>query len=290
MGRASQSCGLACANPAILPRAAQQPTMRRVAVVSVLALSSSQAIAGAPFLTEDPVPVDYRHSEFYVFSTYDRTTDGSDSNFPVFEYSYGVLLDTQLTIGVPFARTAPDGGRTEWGLGDVVIAVKYRFVDETDTSPQIAVVPLAELPTGDSNKGLGNGKIWWRLPVCLQKSWGEWTTYGGGGYVINPADGEKNHAFGGWLLQKDLGEKWMLGGEVFARGKDTVGGRATTFLNFGGSFRFSPDFKLLFSAGHSVSGETHTTAYLGLWWGFGGDEDGRQSGTGSPRDRWWLSR
>ena len=47
MGRASQSCGLACANPAILPRAAQQPTMRRVAVVSVLALSSSQATAGA---------------------------------------------------------------------------------------------------------------------------------------------------------------------------------------------------------------------------------------------------
>jgi hypothetical protein len=241
-------------------------------------------------LTEDPVPVDYTRSESYFFSTYDGTAGGSDTNFPVLEYSYGVLPDTQLTIGVPFVRKAPDGGPIEWGLGDVVVGVKYRFVDETDRSPQVGVSPMAVLPTGNSNDGLGNGKTWWRLPVCLQRSWGEWTTYGSVGYVINPADGAKDHAFGGWLLQKDLDEKWMLGGEVFARGEDTVGGRATTFLNFGGSYRFSPDFKLLFSAGHSVSGETHTIAYVGLWWAFGGDEAGRQSGTGSPRNRLWLSK
>jgi hypothetical protein len=244
--------------------------MRTAAVVSVLALSSGQAIAGAPFLTEDPVPVDYTHSEFYAFATYDGTTDGSDINLPVFDYNYGPLPDIQLTIAVPFARAAPDRGPTEWGLGDVVIGVKYRFVDETDTSPQIAFAPMAVLPTGDANQGLGNGKAWWRLPVCLQKSWGEWTAFAAGGYAINPADGEKSHTFGGLLLQKELGEKWMLGGEVFARGKDTVDGRATTLLNFGGSYRFSPGFKLLFAAGHSVSGETHAIAYVGLWRALGG--------------------
>ena len=51
----------------------------------------------------------------------------------------------------------------------------------------------------------------------------------------------------------------------YVPGKDTVDGRATTFLNFGGSYSFSPGFKLLFSAGHSVSGETHAIAYVGLW-------------------------
>lgn len=264
--------------------------MNRVAVACVLALSWSRAFAGAPFLNEDPVPVDYSHSEFYVFSTYDGTTDGSDANFPAFEYSYGVLPDIQLTIGVLVARTASDDGPTEWGLGDTVIGLKYRFLEDTDTSLQIAVSPMVVLPTGDSNDGLGNGTAWWRLPISLQKSWGEWTTYGGGGYVINPADGEKSHAFGGWALQKDLGENWMLGGEVFARGKDTVGGRATTLVNFGGSFRFSQDFKLLFSAGHSIGGEVHATAYLGLWWGFGDDEDGRQSGPASPRDLGWFAQ
>ena len=63
---------------------------------------------------------------------------------------------------------------------------------------------------------------------------GDWTSYGGGGYVINHADGQKDYPFGGWLLQKDFGEKWTLGGEVFARGKDTVDGQATTIVNFGG--------------------------------------------------------
>ena len=88
--------------------------------------------------------------------------------------------------------------------------------------PQIGVFPMAELPTGNSDKGLGNGKTWWRLPIWIQKSWGDWTSYGGGGYVINHADGQKDYPFGGWLLQKDFGEKWTLGGEVFARGKDKI--------------------------------------------------------------------
>ena len=264
--------------------------MRRATVTCALVLSSSQAIAAAPFLTEDPAPVDYGQSEFYVFSTYNGATDSSETNLPAFEYGYGVLPDTQLLVGVPFVRSAPDGGTTEWGLGDAVIGVKYRFAHETGKAPQIAVFPMAVLPTGDSKEGLGNGKTWWRLPVCLQKSWREWTTYASAGYVMNPAKGQQDHAFGGWLLQKELHGQWVLGGEVFARGKDTVGGQATTLLNFGGSYGFSPDFKLLFSAGHSIGGETRTVAYLGLWWGLGGREDLRQSRTRLTWDRQSLSQ
>jgi len=114
------------------------------------------------------------------------------------------------------------------------IGVKYRFVQETGSSPQIGIFPMAELATGDSGKGLGNGRTWWRLPVWIQKGWGEWTTYGGAWYVVNRAAGQKNYPFAGWLLQKDIGEKWTLGGEVFAHGRDTVDGQATTLLNAGG--------------------------------------------------------
>ena len=206
------------------------------------------------------------------------------------EFNYGALPDTQLHIGIPYVRSTVSGGPDEQGLGDVEIGVKYRFIHETDDSPQVAVYPMAMLPTGDSKQGLGNGRTWWRLPVWLQKSWGNWTTYGGGGYVINTADGQKNYAFGGWLLQKDLDQKWMLGGEVFARGSDTDAGQHSTVLNFGGSYHFTPDFSLLFSAGHSVSGETHTIAYLGLWWGFGGDESQQLSRSTPPRNQWSFSQ
>jgi len=167
------------------------------AIASALLLVSSQAIGGPPFLTDDPVPVDYRHSELNVYSAYDDTRDGRDTSFPAMEFNYGGLRDVQLHIGVPFAQTAPDGGPNEQGFGDVEVGVKYRLVHESATSPQVAVYPMAVLPTGDAKKGLGNGRLAWRLPVWLQQSCGDWTSYGGGGYVINSATGQRNYAFGG---------------------------------------------------------------------------------------------
>jgi hypothetical protein len=242
-------------------------------VIAILLLRATIAFAGPPFLTDDPVPVDYRHTELNVFSTYDDTHGGSDASFPAMELNYGGLPDTQLHIGIPYVHSRPDGGPDEQGIGDLEVGVKYRFVQESGYSPQIAVYPMAVLPTGNSKEGIGNGKTYWRLPVWLQKSRGAWTTYGGGGYVLNPADGQKNYAFGGWLLQKDLGAALTLGGEVYARGADSVEGQAATVLNVGGSYRFTPDFSLLVSAGHSVAGESHTIAYLGLLWGFGSTID-----------------
>jgi hypothetical protein len=262
-----------------------------VPIASALILVSIPAMAGPPFLTDDPAPVDFKHSEFYLFSTYDKAPGGKATALPAFEYNYGALPGVQLHIGVPFVRSAPNGESSESGIGDVEVGVKYRFIEETDTTPQVGIFPMAELDTGDSAKGLGNGKTWWRLPVWIQKSWGEWTTYGGAGYVINRAEGQKNYPFAGWLLQKDVGEKWTFGGEVFARGKDAVDGQSTTLLNFGGYYKFTPDFNLLFSAGHSVSGESHTVAYLGLWWAFGGDErDEKKTSMAPGSDRWSLSQ
>jgi hypothetical protein len=264
--------------------------LKVLAAASALILGSRAALAGPPFLTDDPAPVDYRHAEFYVFSTYDKTIEADDSALPAFEFNYGVLPNTQLHLVVPFVHSVARDASSESGIGDVEIGVKYRFVQETESSPQVGIFPMAELPTGDSDKGLGNGKTWWRLPVWVQKSWGEWTTYGGIGYAINSAEGQSDYSFAGWLLQKDVGAQWTLGGEIFARGKDTVDGESTTIVNLGGFYKFKANFNLLFSAGHSVSGESHTVAYLGLWWSFGADENSEHTALDIGRNHWPLSQ
>jgi hypothetical protein len=43
------------------------------------------------------------------------------------------------------------------------------------------------------------------LPLWIQKSWGDWQTYGGGGYYIDQdyAVSDKNYWYAGWLLQKN---------------------------------------------------------------------------------------
>ncbi len=226
---------------------------------------ATRIVAGPPFLTDDPEPVDYRHWEAYLFALGDYS-GGYTIEGPAVEVNYGVLPDTQLHLIVPMTTVSGDGRPTATGLGDTEFGIKYRFVHETNSWPQIGVFPFAELPTGDASRGLGNGRTWFQLPLWLQKSFGPWTTYGGGGEVLNSAPGERNHPYGGWLIQRNFGKHLTLGGELFAQGKDTAADKGFAALNFGGSYKVNEHFNLLFSAGHNVAGDEHTLSYFALYW------------------------
>ena len=65
----------------------------------------------------------------------------------------------------------------------------------------------------------------------------------GGGYAINPAPEQRNYYFGGWLLQRDFGERLTLGGEIFAQGKSNEGIRSFAVFNLGGFFKITPNFQ-----------------------------------------------
>jgi len=224
------------------------------------------ALAGPPYLTDDPVPVDYQHWEAYLFATGDHTDNGYTIQGPAVEVNYGALPDTQLHLATSLTSVGNDGEATASGFGDMELGVKYRFLHETNGWPQIAIFPAVELPTGDAGRGLGDGRAWFKLPVWAQKSWGPWTTDVGGGAALNSAPGQRNYPYGGWLLQREVGEHFSLGGEIFAQGAATDGDQGYAALNFGGTFSVNEHFSLLFSAGHSIAGEEHTLWYFGLYW------------------------
>jgi Putative MetA-pathway of phenol degradation len=232
----------------------------------IIGLPGKFASAGPPFLTDDPVPVEYQHWEFYVFSTLDNTSDGTDVQAPAFELNYGVVPNVQAHLVFPFACSLPSDDSDTYGAGDMELGVKYRFVQETERMPQIGIFPMLEVPTGDEDRGLGNGKTWAKFPIWVQKSWGQWTTYGGGGYAVNGATGQRDYPFGGWLIQRDFGQLLTLGAELFAQGKSTDDGESSLLANFGGFYKFTEDFNLLFTVGHTIAGERHLIAYMGLYW------------------------
>jgi hypothetical protein len=244
-------------------------------LASIVLLTASRAVlAGPPFLTDDPEPIEYKHSEAYVFSTKQKTPDGKLYQLPAFEYNTSPAEDVHLHVMVPFVKLFPSEGPRQYGVGDIELGIKYRFVHESDTHPQIGIFPMLELPTGNFDKGLGNGRAWWTFPVWVQKSFGPWTTYGGGGRAFNSAPGMRDYNFGGWLLQRTISEKLILGGEVFAQGAATVGGNHSTVVNFGGYYNdidLCGGCNLLFRAGHSVAGESQSGAYLGLYWSWSTD-------------------
>ncbi len=235
-------------------------------VLSLVLLLVGTASPGPPFLTDDPEPVEFKRWEAYLFSTVDATPKQTDATGPGFEFNVGALPNLQVHLVIPLVFASPTDAPTAYGLGDIEFGMKYRFIQETDHLPMVGVFPMLEIPTGDSEHGLGNGRAWWRLPLWLQKSWGPWTTYGGGGYAINPAPNQRNYYFGGWLLQRDFGERLTLGGEIFAQGKSSDDTGSFAVFNLGGYFKITQDFQLLFSGGHTLAGGRHTIGYLGLYW------------------------
>ena len=226
------------------------------------------ALAGPPFLTDDPDPVDHRHNEIYVFSTMDFSDGQSATSGPAFEYNRGVWPDVQFHVVLPLSEYAAPGIENV-GLGDTEVGIKYRFVQEGQRRPMIGIFPMIELASGNASRGLGNGRTWYHLPIWLQKSSGSWTTYGGGGIDVNHAPGMQNSWFAGWLLQRQVTQRWTLGTEIWHQGAQSIGGRAYTLINTGGYYSFTPSFQLLFTGGHSIAGEQHTVGYLGLYWTWG---------------------
>lgn len=259
-------------------RLLHRPTMKRrkrglllfLLVLALCAACAAPAFAGPPFRTDDPQPVDFRHWEGYFFSTLDKTADGRATQFPALELNWGAAPNVQLHLIVPVAWSRPPGGPTGFGAGDVEFGVKYRFIREEGGRPQIGIFPQLELPTGNASRGLGNGQLWVRLPLWAQKSWGPWTTYGGGGCAVNRAPGMRSHAFAGWLLQRDLGKRLTLGGEIYSEGRSSITTRSSTIIDFGGYYNFRSHVSLLFSAGRDLIGGPHAVAYLGLYWTWGG--------------------
>jgi hypothetical protein len=258
---------------------------RKIAALVSICFFAAQAFAGPPFLTDDPEPVELHHYEAYLFSTTDHASDSTTGIGPGVEMNWGAVPNLQLHIVLPLAYNFATDGPITYGPGDVELGAKYRFVDEKGKRPMIGIFPMLELATGSPRRGLGNGQTWARLPLWIQKSSGPWTTYGGVGYVVNNAPGMRSYPFAGWLAQRDLSKKLTLGAEVFGQGPTTGAGRETTIFNAGGFYNFSENFSLLFSAGHSVRGESHAVAYLGLYWTWGRKENKGGGGKESLLER-----
>ena len=250
------------------------PGLRRVAgAAACFAASVAGAHAGPPFRTDDPVPVDYQHWEVYGFSTATHVEGDTSGTLPGVELNYGVLPDVQLHLIAPVAFDAPSGSGTKFGMGDTELGVKYRFVqeDENGWRPQIGIFPLVEAPTANESRGLGTGHEQIFLPVWIQKSFGAWTTYGGGGYWHNPGAGNKNYWFAGWLVQRQVTDDLALGAEIFHQTADTDGGSDSTGFNLGAVFDLTENYHLLVSAGRGLENAPHTNEfsyYAAFQWTF----------------------
>jgi hypothetical protein len=220
-------------------------------------------LAGPPYDTDDPEPVALYHWEFYIASHISHETDLWESSAPQFEVNYSAVKDLQFHMIVPLSYNSETGNKTNYGLGDLELGFKYRFLKEGKNSPQIAVFPIVELPLGNTDKGLGGGEIQIILPIWLQKSFGKFTTYGGAGLWINPGDGNKNWWFSGWQIQYNLNDNINFGTEITHSTSKEIDGESETRFNIGSVINLNEHHHLLLSAGRGIGGPVKFQGYVG---------------------------
>jgi hypothetical protein len=108
---------------------------------------------------------------------------------------------------------------------------------------------------------LGHARLF--LPLWLQKSFGDWQTYGGGGYYINQDSmtGDKNYWYAGWQLQRKVTDKLALGGEVFYQTATSIFLKDSAGFTLGGIYDVDEHNHILFSAGRGFLNASTTNAY-----------------------------
>jgi Putative MetA-pathway of phenol degradation len=226
-------------------------------------VGASSAQAGPPFVTDDPEPPPPGGWEINVPFILERTSGRTEMDSPLFDLNYG-LPNVQLKLEIPIAVVHDDGNGTRAGAGDLLIGVKWRFLNNEQPEFQLGVYPQLLLPTGDRARGLGEGRSAFVFPVVAQKNWKKWTLYSNVGFWWQTAKETRNYIYAGAVLEREINERLTLGAELFGNSPKERNGRSDVAFNLGGSLKLNEHINLLFAGGRDIVGDTHAMAYVGL--------------------------
>jgi hypothetical protein len=219
--------------------------------------------AGPPFVTDDPEPPPPGGWEINVPFILERTPGETEMDAPLFDFNYG-LPNVQLKLEFPIEVIRENHSGTTAGAGDLLLGVKWRFLNNEQSQFQLGTYPQVLAPTGNHARGLGQGQSAFVLPLLAQKSWEKWTLYGNVGYWWQTAAETPDYFYAGAVLEREINERLELGVELFGNSPKEHGGRSELAFNVGGTWKLNEHLNLLFSGGRDIVGDTHAMAYVGL--------------------------
>src|SRR3990172_8719086 len=158
-------------------------------IVSVIMEGS--AFAAQPLITDDTGTQGTGKAQFEFIGEYgiekeEGVTEKSFEAPTVPFLSYGLSDTIDLVFGFPYVSVrVEDAGTTTAvrGATDMSIELKARVYEKDGLS--FAVKPGVSLPTGDEEKGLGNGKASYSTFLITTKAVAPWAFHFNVGYVRN---------------------------------------------------------------------------------------------------------
>ena len=194
---------------------------RRIALFA-LALSSAPAWPGPPYFTDDPVPTDESHFEIYAFADGLHNGDGTSSDLGI-DFNYGGARDLQLTAVLPIGYEQPRGAASSAGLGNVELAVKYRFLHQQDVGWDVAVFPRVFLSSASSR----SRRAAHVLPVAIVggQGLGSVVHLRRGRLRVRQRRRARDYCFAGWVLARQVLPALQVGAELYYQSADSPDAR-----------------------------------------------------------------
>jgi hypothetical protein len=103
--------------------------------------------------------------------------------------SFGLAQDIDIVAGLPYLWYQVKENQLvtadESGIGDMTLELKWRFCENEKNGFSLALKPGISLPTGEADKGLGNGRVTGGAVLIATKESGPLTLHANAGYYRN---------------------------------------------------------------------------------------------------------
>jgi opacity protein-like surface antigen len=185
--------------------------MKKILCASwLLCVTMNQAFAAHPLVTDDAgVQGEGRH-QIEANTDWSKQA-GEAGHVGAFTYTYGVTDKLDLFANLPLTFQSTEGS----GVGDYSLGAKWRYYDQDGLA--LAFKPEVFLPSGDTEKSLGNGKSGLGLTAIASYEIGSWTLHGNAGLNYNRYTRDSDDAAKRKLVWRTsaavwyaLNEQWRL--------------------------------------------------------------------------------
>jgi hypothetical protein len=176
-------------------------------------LSATPVWAARPLDTEDPGTVPPGNVEIELSLDYleiERSRLGGTKAV----LSLGVVTNLEVRVEAAALVLGPERHDIEGGVGDTLLGVKYRLLDETDARPAVLTAVNLRLPTGDASRGFGAPGTDVTVLAVVGKSFGPVALIGNAGYSFVTEDRNRDTWTLGASVEWAVGRKWSVAAEV----------------------------------------------------------------------------
>ncbi len=205
--------------------------------------------AAHPLVTDDTGTQGTGRWQFELNTDHARARDDDDSTAWARDVNATLtrgLTDTlDLAVNLPWVQFGATGESSVSGVSDLALLAKWRFYDNGQ-GWTLGVRPLVTFPTGDEDKGLGNGRADGSLTLISSVESGPWTWLANAGYAYNDNKaGDRRHL---WVVTTAMlfrpNAQWTLAADIGAIRAAEVGEGTEKFGLIGIIYHIGEDIDL----------------------------------------------